>query len=288
MDARKLTNPASTIKLANGVHIPCLGFGTWQTPSGETAKRAVMAALSAGYRHIDAAAVYGNERGVGAGIAAAGVPREELFVTSKVWNESRGYEATKVVFAKTLADLDLDYLDLYLIHWPANQKQFADDAERINRETWRAMCELYHEGKIRAIGVSNFLPHHLEQLLDGEVTPMVNQIEFHPGCLQADTVSYCRNHGILVEAWSPLGSGRVLTDERLAAIAAHYGVSVAQLCVRWCLEKGVVPLPKSVTETRIRQNADVFGFEISEVDMGAIDALSDFGGSGLDPDEVDF
>lgn len=288
MDTNKLTNPANTIELANGRGIPCLGFGTWQTPDGETARRAVMAAIDAGYRHIDAAAVYGNERGVGAGISAAGVPRDELFVTSKVWNEDRGYEATKAAFAKTLSDLGLDYLDLYLIHWPANEKQFAGEAERINRETWCAMTELYKEGKIRAIGVSNFLPHHLEQLMDAGVPPMVNQIEFHPGCTQDETVSYCREHDILVEAWSPLGSGRVLTDERLAAIAGRYGVSVAQLCVRWCLQKGVVPLPKSVTESRIRQNADVFGFEISVADMDAIDAMGDFGGSGLHPDEVDF
>ena len=288
MNATNLTSPADTFELANGVRIPCLGYGTWQTPDGATAQKAVAAALRYGYRHIDAAAVYRNERGVGAGIAEAGIPREELFVTSKVWNTERGYETTKAAFAKTLDDLGLDYLDLYLIHWPANAKQFGDDAERINLETWRAMTELHQEGKIRAIGVSNFLPHHLEQLMGTEVAPMVNQIEFHPGYLQEETVNFCRERGILVEAWSPLGSGRVLGDERLAAIAAHYGVSVAQLCIRWALQQGVLPLPKSVTPSRIVENADVFGFEIAGEDMDAIAALGEFGGAGLGPDEVDF
>ena len=288
MNAKYLTNPADTMELSNGVRIPCLGYGTWQTPDGLTAQKAVAAALRAGYRHIDAAAVYGNERSVGAGIAEAGVPHEELFVTGKLWNTERGYETTKAAFAKTLTDLDLDYLDLYLIHWPANRRQFGDEAELINRETWRAMTELYQEGKIRAIGVSNFLPHHLEQLMDTDVPPMVDQIEFHPGHLQEETVRFCRDHGILVEAWSPLGSGRVLGDERLAAVAARYGVSVAQLCIRYALQKCVLPLPKSVTPSRIVENADVFGFEIRRADMEAINALGEFGGAGLGPDEVDF
>ena len=288
MKTKNLTGPTDIFELANGVRIPCLGYGTWQAPDGITAQKAVASALRYGYRHIDAAAVYGNEKSVGAGIAEAGVPREELFVTSKVWNTERGYESTKAAFAKTLEDLGLDYLDLYLIHWPANTKQFGDEAERVNRETWRAMTELCQEGKIRAIGVSNFLPHHLDQLMGTEVAPMVNQIEFHPGCLQGETVDFCREHGILVEAWSPLGSGRVLGDERLATISAHYDASVAQLCIRWALQQGVLPLPKSVTPSRIMENADVFGFEISDEDMDAIAALGEFGGAGLGPDEVDF
>ncbi len=287
MNAMHLTDPVDTLQLANGVRIPCLGFGTWQSKP-EVVTTAVKEALAVGYRHIDAAAAYGNEPEVGRGIAESGVAREEIFVTSKLWNTERGYEKTRAAFEKTLVDLSLDYLDLYLIHWPANRLQFGDEAEHINRETWRAMTELYHEGRVRAIGVSNFLPHHLEQLMDSEVAPMVDQIEFHPGCLQAETLRFCQDNGLLVEAWSPLGSGRVLGDERLAAIAGRNGVSVAQLCLRWSLRKGVVPLPKSVTASRIAQNADVFSFEVSQADIDAIDALGEFGGAGLDPDAVEF
>lgn len=287
MNTSHLSNPGDTVELANGVRIPCLGFGTWQSEP-DVVTGAVREALAVGYRHIDAAAVYGNEPEVGRGIAESGVAREEIFVTSKVWNDERGYGRTRAAFERTLVDLGLDYLDLYLIHWPANRLQFGGDAERINRETWRAMTELYQEGRVRAIGVSNFLPHHLGQLMGGEVAPMVDQIEFHPGCLQAETFRFCQENGMLVEAWSPLGSGRVLGDERLAAIAGRYGVSVAQLCLRWCLQKGVLPLPKSVTASRIAQNADVFGFEVNQADMAAIDALGDFGGAGLDPDAVEF
>ena len=274
-------------KLGNGYAIPCLGFGTWQTPDGDVAVTAVKTALQKGYRHIDAAAVYGNETGVGKGIIASGLPRADVFVTSKVWNDKRGYENTLYAFEKTLADLRLDYLDLYLIHWPASASRFPD-WESINLETWRAMTELYKAGRIRAIGVSNFLPHHLTALMRTEVPPMVNQIEFHPGQMQEETVRYCRQHGILVEAWSPLGTGKMLSSESLAAIAKKYGKSVAQLCIRWCLQNEVLPLPKSVTASRIEENADVFDFAISEEDMAAINNMSYFGGSGLHPDQVDF
>lgn len=286
-DATKLHGPNDSFELANGRSIPCLGFGTWQTHDGDVAATAVREAIEAGYRHIDTAAVYGNEQGVGRGIAAAGVPREQLFVTSKVWNTERGYDSTLAAFEKTMDDLGLDYLDLYLIHWPASSSRFSN-WEDINRETWRAMEELYDAGRIRAIGVSNFLPHHLHALMDSKVTPMVNQIEFHPGQMQQETVAFCEENGILVQAWSPLGTGRMLGDTRLAAIAKRYGVTVAQLCIRWCLQHGVLPLPKSVTPSRIIENAQVFGFTISPEDMAAIDAFDYFGGSGLHPDEIDF
>jgi len=279
------------VKLANGVEIPAVGFGTWQTPDGSVAINSVRTAIEYGYRHIDTAACYNNEPSVGAGIAkaiAAGtVSRDMLFVTSKVWNTERGYEKTMVAFEKTCTDLGLGYLDLYLIHWPAAAHQFADWKE-INRGTWRAMTELYKAGKIRAIGVSNFKPHHLKALMETEVRPMVNQIEFHPGFLQEETVKFCQENGIVVEAWSPLGTGKMLSNETLQEIAAKYKKSVAQLCIRFCLQNKVIPLPKSVTPERIRENLQVFDFVISDEDMKAIRALPDFGSKGLDPDKVDF
>jgi len=273
--------------LSNGYKIPCVGFGTWQTPDGATAVSSVKAALTSGYKHIDTAAVYGNEKSVGTGISESKVSREELFVTSKVWNKDRGYEKTIAAFNKTLDDLGLDYLDLYLIHWPANAKQFSNWDE-INLETWRAMTKLYKEGKIRSIGVSNFLPHHLKSLMKTEIPPMVNQIEFHPGQMQNETVDYCKKHNMLVEAWSPLGTGRMLSNETLKEISAKYNKSVAQLCIRWCLQNEVLPLPKSVTPSRIKENTEIFDFVISDEDISTINSMEYCGGSGMNPDEVKF
>lgn len=273
--------------LANEYEIPCVGFGTWQTPDGQTAIDAVKSAIAAGYRHIDAAAVYGNEISVGQGIKESEISRDELFVTSKVWNTERGYEKTMLAFNKTLEDLQLDYLDLYLIHWPAASHQY-ENWEQINLDTWKDMTELYKAGKIRAIGVSNFLPHHLDALMKTEVPPMVNQIEFHPGLTQQKVVAYCKEHGVLVEAWSPLGTGRVLQNEQLQAIATKYNKTVAQLCIRWVLQNGVLPLPKSITPSRIVENTQIFDFEISAEDMAIINSMPSFGGSGLDPDKIDF
>ena len=273
--------------LSNGYPIPCVGFGTWQTPDGDIATNAVKCAIQSGYRHIDAAAVYGNEVSVGKGIAEAGVPREELFITSKVWNTERGYEKTMAAFEKTLADLGLDYLDLYLIHWPASHHQF-ENWDELNLGTWKAMTELYKAGRVKAIGVSNFLPHHLESLLKTEVKPMFNQIEFHPGLMQSEVVEFCRSHGMLIEAYSPLGTGRMLTNETLMAIAAKYNKSVAHVCIRWVLQNGVLPLPKSITPSRIEDNTNVFDFVLSDEDMATINAMAYCGGSGNHPDQVDF
>lgn len=278
----------SSFMLNNGLSIPCVGYGTFQTPNDETCA-AVLEAIKVGYRHIDTAAFYGNEEGVGEAVRKNGVPREQLFITSKVWNSDRGYEKTKAAFAKTMKNLQMEYLDLLLIHWPANRKQFGDAAKGINAETWRAMEELYQEGKIKAIGLSNFLPHHIDELMEtAQIKPMVNQIEFHPGWAQTDIVEYCLKNDIVVEAWSPLGRKDALENETLKSIAAKYGKSVAQLCIRWVLQHGVLPLPKSVTPSRILENTKVFDFTIDAADMQAIDALKNIGGQCALPDEVDF
>ncbi|MDY3368058.1 aldo/keto reductase, partial [Zhenhengia yiwuensis] len=276
-------NLQDTYTLANDVQIPCIGFGTWQTPNGETAINSVKAALKAGYRHIDTAACYGNEASVGQAIKESGVPREEIFVTSKVWNTERGYEKTLAAFETTMEKLDLDYVDLYLIHWPAAANQF-ENWKEINAQTWRALEELYIEGKVKAIGVSNFLPHHLEALLEGvKVVPMVNQIEYHPGFMQAESVAFCKAHNILVEAWSPLGTGNVLNNETLIMMAQKYSKTVAQICIRWVLQHGLLPLPKSITESRVIENTEVFDFEIKDEDMAIIDAIPFCGGAGINP-----
>ena len=273
--------------LSNGVAIPWVGFGTWQTPDGQVAADSVKAALAAGYRHIDTASIYKNEAGVGQGIRESGVPREEIFVTTKIWNNKRGYEKTRESVEKSLERLGLDYLDMVLIHWPAAPHR-VENWEELNQSTWQALTDLYKEGNIRAIGVSNFKPHHLKALLEAEVKPMVNQIELHPGMTQQDTVDLCREHGILLEAWSPLGCGRLLDHPFLAELAAKYGKSVAQVCIRGCLQKGFLPLPKSVTPSRILDNTKVFDFVLSDEDMAAMDTMENVGWSGLDPDQVEF
>ena len=281
----KLTD---TYKLRNGVEIPWVGYGTWQTPDGETAVNAVRTAIECGYRHIDGAAVYGNETSVGEGIrqglAAAGIKREELFVTSKVWTSERGYDKTIKACEKSIKDFGLDYFDLYLIHWPANVVTSGDKWDEVNQESWRAMIDIYKAGKARAIGLSNFLPHHIESLMKMEIQPMVDQIENHPGYVQEETIQYCKQNGILVEAWSPMGSGAVLKSPEMIALAQKYNRSVAQMCIRWNLQMGVVTLPKSVTPSRIMENTKVFDFEISTKDMAAIDAIKDLGFSGNNPD----
>lgn len=275
-------------ELNNGVKIPCIGFGTWQAPDGQTAYEAVKAALGAGYRHIDTAAAYGNEESVGKAIADSGIDRKELFVTSKLWNEMHGYENTLKGFDKTLKDLGLDYLDLYLIHWP-NPIKYREHWQETNAGTWKAFEELYRAGLIRAIGVSNFLPHHLEEISKtAEVAPMVNQIRLCPGETQPEVVKYCRSHNMLLEAYSPMGTGRIFEVPEMKTLAEKYGRSIAQICIRWSLQMGYLPLPKSVTPARIQENTQVFDFELSPEDVSLIAGLTECCGPTRDPDTAPF
>ena len=285
---QKLTSLTSGLKLSNGVTIPGLGYGTYQTPP-EDAYRAVTDALAVGYRHIDTAALYGNESGVGQAVKDSGLKREEVFITSKLWNTERGYDKTMAAFEKTLAELGTDYLDLYLIHWPANEKQFGQEAAALNLDTWRAFEDLYKAGKIKAIGVSNFMPNHLEVLLaQAEIKPMVNQIEVHPGWPQTEAIRYCQRNDILVEAWAPLGEAAALSNPVLAKIAAKYDHTPAQVCLRWEVQQGILPLPKSVHKERMAENTKLFDFELTEDEMDIIGALRNLGGQCKVPDQVDF
>lgn len=279
-----------TYKLHNGVEIPCIGFGTWQTPNGDVAVQAVRSALDAGYRHIDTAAVYGNEASVGKAIRMSGVKREELFVTTKLWNNMHGYDLALKAFDESMDRLGLDYLDLYLIHWP-NPIHLRDDNrwQAANAEAWKAMEELYRAGRIRAIGVSNFRSHHLEALLrTADVIPHVNQIRLCPGDTQDETVAYSRAHNMLLEAYSPLGIGRIFEVPQMQELAQKYGRSIAQICIRWSLQRGYLPLPKSVTPSRIQENLRVFDFELEEADVSLIAGLTGCVGFGDHPDHAPF
>ncbi|MEV7506145.1 aldo/keto reductase [Streptomyces sp. NPDC093018] len=268
------------VTLGNGVEIPQLGFGVFQVPDDETTA-AVTTALETGYRSIDTAAIYGNEKGVGRALAASGLPREDLFVTTKVWNADQGYDATLRAFDTSLAALGLDHVDLYLIHWPA-------PARDLYRDSWRALERLAGEGRIRAAGVSNFQPGHLRRLLeDAALTPAVNQIELHPGLQQAELRAFHAEHAIATEAWSPLAQGAVLGEPVIAGLAVKYGRSPAQIVIRWHLQLGNIVIPKSVTPARIRENFDVLGFTLTAEEMQALAALDRGLRTGPHPDELD-
>lgn len=286
----KLTGLNSRLNLNNGTTIPCVGYGTFRTPA-DVSRKAVADAIKVGYRLIDTASRYGNEEAIGQGIKDSKIKREDLFVTSKLWNDMRGYDNARNSFLESLDRLGLDYLDLYLIHWPATRKQFGDDAKKINAETWRALEDLYQEGKIKAIGVSNFLPHHIEELMEtAKIKPAVDQIEVHPGFPHTKEVEWLQKQNIIPEAWAPLGGqgSTVMADPTINKIAEKYGKSAAQVTLRWILQRGVIPLPKSIHENRMIQNSDIFDFELTQNEMDQITALKDLGGFCVDPDNVDF
>lgn len=266
--------------LSNGVRMPAVGFGTWEVSPDDTAEKVVGMALRAGYRHIDTAKIYGNEAGVGRAIRASGIPREEIFVTTKLWNDDHGYDAAMKAIDASLGRLGLDYVDLYLIHWP--QSDARDEA-------WRALTDIYEEGKAKAVGVSNYTIRHLEELLgSGDLAPMVNQVEFHPFILteQKDLLTFCKSKGIQIEAYSPLSRHAGMPVPEIQKIADTLQVSPAQVILRWCLQHGTVPLPRSTNPDHIRDNLNVFGFELDEAAMRIIDSLSDGERVTWDPERI--
>jgi diketogulonate reductase-like aldo/keto reductase len=272
------------VTLNNGVQMPWFGLGVFKVKEGREVIDSVKAAIKHGYRSIDTAAVYRNEEGVGQAIAESireyGVSREELFITSKVWNSDQGYQSTLDAFDASLKRLGLEYLDLYLIHWPVKGKYV---------ETWKALEKIYESGKVRAIGVSNFHKHHLEDILaEAKVVPAVDQVELHPYLSQVELREFTRSKGIQIEAWSPLGQGLVLEDPLIRSTAGKYGKSPAQIVLRWDLQSGVVTIPKSIREERIVENANIYDFELSAEDMKAIDELNRNQRVGADPDNFNF
>ncbi|WP_420603443.1 aldo/keto reductase [Flagellimonas sp.] len=277
---RTISDLQGTFELSNGVKMPYFGLGVYLSQDGNEVTNAVKDALNHGYRHIDTASIYDNEKGVGDGIRESNVDRKDVFVVSKVWNNDQGYESTLKAFDDSLERLGLDYLDLYLIHWPKGEK---------SKETWRAMERLYEEKKVRAIGVSNFMQHHLEDLLtSANIVPMVNQMEFHPYLVQQKLIDFCHTKGIQYEAWSPMMQGNIFDLPQLKELANKYGKTVAQIVLRWDLQKGVITIPKSSKKERIVSNADIFDFELSETDVQLMDNLDRQQRFGPDPDNFDF
>lgn len=276
----------NNLKLLNGQTIPYIGFGTWQIENGSEAVNAVKDALSIGYRHIDTASVYGNEESVGIAIKESLIPREEIFVTSKLWNDDQGYDKTLQAFEKTMKLLGLDYLDLYLIHWPKT-KQSGDNYQQLNKDTWKAFEKLYEEGRIKAIGCSNFMVEHLQNIMESaNVQPMVDQIECSPCCAQDEMISFCKKHKIIVEAWSPLARGKCFGQPILKKLSEKYHKSEAQIILRWLWQREVVALPKSTHLDRMKSNADILDFSLSENEMNEIHKLESLGRTGRHPDKA--
>lgn len=275
------------MKLSNGIEIPSMGFGTYKMAPEDT-KASVLCALRSGWRHIDTAAFYRNEAEVGEAVRESGIARSEIFVTTKLWNADRGYDSALRAFDRSQEALGLDYVDLYLIHWPASPF-FWDDWKRINADSWRALERLYKEGRVRAIGLSNFMPRHILPLLEGaEIAPMVDQIEFHPGWMQQDCLDFCREHSMVVEAWAPLIKGEALSHPVITGIAGRLGWTPSQVVLSWVLACGVVPLCKSVTPSRIAENLAALSLELGPEDVAAISALHAVGGRCYNPDCCNF
>lgn len=273
--------------LNNGVKIPCVGFGTWKI-SDEEVKEQVLLAMQAGYRHIDTAAFYGNEAGIGEALQESNLAREDIFLTSKVWNEDQGYAECKKAFTKSIDRLKVDYLDLYLIHWPIAYAH-REEWQKYVQDTWKAMEELYEEGKIRAIGVCNFMPHHFKPLMEiAKIKPMIDQIEFHPGMNQKETISYCKENQILIEAWAPLARKAIFEIEELQKMAEKYHKTIAQITLRWEVQKGLIPLPKSSNYERMLENSQIFDFTLLEEDIAVLDQITDCQDSGQHPDHILF
>jgi len=263
--------------LNNGVKMPALGFGTYNAENSYKLNRAIKECIKIGYRHIDTASFYGNEEVVGCAIKESEISREEIFLVDKVWNSEQGYEKTLNAFNKSLKKLKTDYLDLYLIHWP----------QPLNKETWRAFEKLYKEGYIRAIGVSNFAVEHLNTLIENaEIMPAINQIEFHPRLVQNGVMEYCKKYCIQLEAWSPLMRGGVFQIPFLQKLSQKYGRTISQIVLRWDLQMEAATIPKSTTLTRLKENADIFNFEISKEDMKEMERLNDGFRIGMNPNEV--
>lgn len=270
--------------LNNGIQMPAVGFGTYKAADGKSAD-IIKKAIESGYRYFDTASFYGTETYLAEAIRQSGLPREDFFIASKLWKTEMGYENAKAAFRRTLDNLDTDYLDLYLIHWPLPEPGY-ENWKELDRETWRALEELYAEGKIRAIGLSNFLPHHAENILaECTVRPAVDQIEYHPGYSQEAAVQYCKENGILVQAWSPIGRSRILKDPLVCELAAKYRVSPAQICLKFAVQRGIVPLPKSSSPERMKQNMDLFSFEMDQEDIWRLATMPQSGWSGEHPDQ---
>ena len=271
--------------LNNGVEIPAVAFGTYKAADGKSAD-VISAAIGAGYRYFDTASFYGTETYLAEAIRESGIPRREFFIASKLWKDEMGYENVKSAFERTLNNLRTDYLDLYLIHWPLPEPGYKE-WRQLDKETWRAMEELYEAGKIRAIGLSNFLPHHIENILkDCRVRPAVDQIEYHPGYSQEAVVNYCRERGILVQAWSPIGRSRVLDEPLVKELAAKYDVSPAQICLKFAVQRNIIHLPKSSSEDRMRENLDLYSFELEQDDIWRLSTMPQTGWSGEHPDRA--